>query len=251
MPGCEALVNGHDGQRHSPALVMRRYGAGTVLYSAFDESWRWRFEVADLVHQRYWNQITTFVMESPFAIHDRYVSIDTGGFTYQPGQTADLKVRLRDRLGQPVINADAKALLYQDDALVATVPLDDVEHGGGILRGTTQPLDPGTYEVAVEAEGIDESMLDVRAEFVVVGNPSGEMNVLSCNEELLRQMAELSGGQYLREEDAGRLIDLLAPFADSKDESTEFILWRSWYFFVPIVCLFSVEWLLRKRLGLM
>jgi hypothetical protein len=250
-PGCEALVDGHDGQRSGPALVMRRYGAGSVLYSAFDDSWRWRFEVADLVHQRYWNQIITFVMESPFAIHDRFVSIDTGGFTYQPGQTADLAVRLRDRLGQPVMNADAKALLYQDDALVGTVPLENVGHGGGILRGTTQPLDPGTYDVAVDAEGFGESMLNVRAEFVVVGNPTGELNVLSCNEELLREMAELSGGQYLREEDAGRLIDLLAPYADGKNEATEFVLWRSWYFFIPIVGLFTVEWLLRKRLGLM
>ncbi len=251
MPGCEALVDGHDGQQSGPALVVRRYGAGTVLYSAFDDSWRWRFEVADLVHQKYWNQLTAFVMESPFAIHDRFVSIDTGGFMYQPGQSADLKIRLRDRQGQPVMKANAKALLYQGDTVVATVPLESGDQGGGVLRGTTGPLELGSYEVAVEADGFDESMLDVRARFVVVGNPSGELNVLSCNEKLLRQMAELSGGQYLREEDAGRLIDLLAPYADGKQESTEFVLWRSWYYFIPIVGLFTVEWLLRKRLGLM
>ena len=40
-----------------PGLVFRRFGAGRVLYSAFDESWRWRKGVADMHHQRDWNQV--------------------------------------------------------------------------------------------------------------------------------------------------------------------------------------------------
>ena len=36
------------------------------FYMGFDESWRWRYEVADLYHQRFWNQLKTRVMERPF-----------------------------------------------------------------------------------------------------------------------------------------------------------------------------------------
>lgn len=250
MPGCETLVTAHVGARTGPALVMRRFGAGTVLYSGFDESWRWRYEVSDEYHQRYWNQVANFVMESPYAIHDRFVSIDTGGFTYQPGESADLKVRFRDARGEPVIRQNAVAILYQDDQAVASIPLQGGASSGGVMRGTSQPLEPGSYRLGVEADGYD-GHAGVRAEFVVVGDVSGELNALSCNEELMRQLAELSGGQYLREEDASRLPDLLAPFADGKEETEEFALWRSWYFFLPLLGLFTVEWFLRKKLGLM
>ncbi|MEX2215653.1 MAG: PA14 domain-containing protein, partial [Phycisphaeraceae bacterium] len=57
LPGAEALaeaVLGKDGERVTPAIVQRSYGAGRVLYMAFDETWRWRYEVADLYHVRFW-----------------------------------------------------------------------------------------------------------------------------------------------------------------------------------------------------
>ncbi|MCG8651561.1 MAG: hypothetical protein MI861_17095, partial [Pirellulales bacterium] len=250
-PGCEVLLSSTDPTEPQPALVMRRYGAGTVMYSAFEDSWRWRYEVADEFHQRYWNQLVTFIMESPYSIHDRLVSIDTGGLVYQPGETANLKVRLRDRRGQPVIDAKAEAILYLEEAAVAAIPLTNDGSPAGLLRATTPPLESGHYQVGVRARGYDPSELSIRAEFAVTGDAFGELNSLHCNEKLLEQMAEASGGQYLREEDVGQLIDLLAPQADGKDEVTEITLWRSWYWFVPLVGLFTVEWLLRKRMGLM
>ena len=252
LPGCEVLLRGISINGSArPAVVTRRYGAGTVVYCGFDDTWRWRYEVADQFHAQYWNQVATFTMESPFAVHDRLVSIDTGGFSYQPGEAADLKVRLRDEEGRPVVDVQADAVLYQDDEIVATVPLQGGLESGGVLRGTTQPLQAGTYQVGVKAEGYDDESLAVRAEFVVDGDEGGELGVLYCNEPLLQQMAELSGGQYLREEDVGRLPELLASQADRKEETTEISLWRSWYWFLPLLGLFSLEWLLRKRMGLM
>ena len=157
-----------------PALVFHRFGAGKVLYSAFDESWRWRYEVADFYHQRFWNQIANFIMEPPYAVHDRFVSIDTGGFTYQKNQSAQIRVRLRDEHGQPVIEARAEAVLYRDDEIVATVPLESDDNASGVFRGTTEPLDSGIYNVGVRALGFADEQLSVRAAFAVDGEPTGE-----------------------------------------------------------------------------
>ncbi len=258
LPGCEALVQGDSGPRgpknppkQGPGLVVRRYGAGTVLYSGFDESWRWRFEVGDEYHAAYWNQIISFVMESPFAIHDRYVSIDTGGFSYQPGDAADIKIRIRDENGQPIVNAVADVQLYQDGEVVATLPLVGGMESGGVFRAQTQPLQPGAYQVGVTSSALNAASKDVRAEFIVFGEASGELDVLYCHEALLRQMAEKSGGQYLREEDIGRLPEILASEASRKEKTRELVVWRSWYWFVPLIGLFTMEWLIRKRLGMM
>ena len=40
---------------------MRPFGAGRVYYHAFDDSWRWRYEVADLYHVKFWNQLASYI----------------------------------------------------------------------------------------------------------------------------------------------------------------------------------------------
>lgn len=251
LPGAEPLVNAVRGELTMPAMVIRRFGAGTVLYCGHDESWRWRYEVADRYHSRFWNQIANHVMEPPYAVHDKYVSIDTGGFTYEKGKSAQIRVRLRDERGQPVIDANTEALLYKDDELVATVPLTPDQNAGGVFRGDTASLKPGTYELGVKASGFTDDQLKARAAFAVLGEAAGEMNVLYCDEELLQQMARESGGEYVREEDIALLPAKLEPLSDQRDENRELLLWRTWWWFVPIVALFTCEWVARKKAGLM
>ena len=52
-PGTETLLEVVSGEMVLPGLVFGRPGAGRVLYSAFDESWRWRLNVGDKHHQKY------------------------------------------------------------------------------------------------------------------------------------------------------------------------------------------------------
>ena len=110
-PGAETLVEAVIGNHRWPAFVRHRYGAGYVLYAAFDETWRWRFEVADRYHERFWKQISEWIMEKPFAVSDRFVQLDVGQSTYQPGEGASIRVRVRDVQGQPNPTAKVSALL--------------------------------------------------------------------------------------------------------------------------------------------
>ncbi len=45
-----------------PLIVSQRFGAGQVLYLGSDETWRWRYKVADELHQKLWNQMARWVM---------------------------------------------------------------------------------------------------------------------------------------------------------------------------------------------
>ena len=46
---------GPDG-RKAPLLVLSHFGAGRSLFSAFDDSWRWRFYTGEMVFDTYWVQ---------------------------------------------------------------------------------------------------------------------------------------------------------------------------------------------------
>nr|MDQ3624855.1 VWA domain-containing protein [Verrucomicrobiota bacterium] len=66
LPGAETLLEAEVQGQRKPAVVYRPFGAGRVLYQAFDDSWRWRHEVADRYHVKYWNQMASWVAELPF-----------------------------------------------------------------------------------------------------------------------------------------------------------------------------------------
>ncbi len=245
------LIEAEVGGGKVPIAVYRPFGAGKVFYHAFDDSWRWRYEVADQWHVKYWNQLANWIAELPFAVRDKFVSLDAGAITYQPGDSAALRVRVRDGDGKPVSDAVVDAALYRDGKKVATIRLAPDENGSGLFRGKTAELQPGSYEVAIETAAIPESQLKARTQFKVEPLETGELTQLSLNEDLLRQISAASGGRYLREENIDQLPDLLAPMRQGKVIESDTVLWQSWWWFAPIMLLLTLEWLLRKRAGML
>ena len=81
--------------------------------------------------------------------------------------------------------------------------------------------------------------------------PNREKSYLTCNEELLKQMADLSGGQFFPEEQIDQLNEILKPISSGRVVTSELALWQSYWWFVPIFLLLAVELFLRKRAGLL
>ena len=200
---------------------------------------------------RYWNQIANWLAELPFAVRDKLISLDAGALVYRPGDSADLRVRLRDGQGRPVTNATVDAVLYRDGRRSATIRLTPEENAGGLFRGRTATLEPGSYEVAVESAAIAERDARARTGFKVEALETGELTQLSLNEDLLRQMSAVTGGEYLREENVDRLVDLLAPISEGRVIESDTVLWQSYWWFLPIVLLLTAEWIIRKRVGML
>ncbi len=247
LPGAEVLLEASGS--HMPAAVLRTFGAGRVYYHAFDESWRWRYEVADLYHVRFWNQLGDYIGEAPFAARDKFVQLDAGQLTYQPGEQADIRARLRDAEGRPVSDASVNAVLWRDGQRVATITLSPDE--GGLYRGRTTALDSGSYELSVDTGAVPAEQLKARTQFAVTARENAERTLLSLNEDMLRRVSLAGGGEYLREENADALIEKLAPLSSGQVIESDTVLWQSWWWFIPIVLLLTIEWILRKRFGLL
>jgi len=251
LPGAETWLEAVAGETRSAAAVFRRYGAGKVLYLAFDESWRWRYKVGDLYHQKFWNQTARFLMESPFAVQDKYVALDSGALNYEPGATAEIRTRILDLQGRAMPRAKAEAWLLRDGRKVATLPLTADENETGVYRARTAPLADGDYEVRVRVQGLPETEMKARTGFAVRRAATGELAELNCNEPLLRELAVNSGGRYFREEELGTLIERLKPLSQGRVVETETVLWQSWWWFGAVMLLLALEWALRKRVGMM
>ncbi|QDS88297.1 hypothetical protein EC9_24870 [Rosistilla ulvae] len=250
-PGAEVLAEAVVGKEVFPAIVSRSFGGGRVLYFAFDETWRWRYRVADHIHQRFWNQVARWVMPRPFAVSDQYLALDSGPPRYQAGQSAPVRAQLRGPDGNLVSDATVDTLLWREGRIVATVSLQPEENLPGTYAAETAALDPGEYEVTIRASGFNESAFEAKTQFVVAAPQNKELDQVACNEALLLDMATAGGGQYLREEQLGQIVELLQPLSSGRVVQSETLLWQSWPWFLTIVGLLSVEWLLRKRSGLL
>lgn len=251
LPGAVTLATLRNEAKESmPAMVFRPVGAGAVLYLASDELWRWRYQVADLYHQRLWMQIASWVAAPPFQAEDKKLSLGTDHLRYASGEQAEIRVRLRNERGEMILDGQPRATLMHQGTEVATLALEPDPTHAGVYRALTPPLKPGGYEIAV-AESAVAPKSDLRLTLRVDDTGNMELASLTMNRPLLESMANNSGGRFLREEQAAAELPNLLQSLDRKQTITkETILWSSWWWFGAVIVLLTIEWLLRKRLRL-
>ena len=235
---------------NQPLVIFRQVGAGAVLYLGTDELWRWRFQVADLYHQRLWVQLGAWIAAPPFQIDQKKLSVGTDRLRYSPGEASEIRVRVRNDNGDIITDAQPRAYLLHDGNEVATLQLEADSTHVGVYRALTPPLKAGTYEIAV-AESPSAARSDARLSLHVSDTGNPEWATLTMNRPLLETMAQNSGGRFLREEQAATDLPNLLQTLDRKQVITkETILWSSWWWFGAAILLLTVEWLMRKRLKL-
>lgn len=252
-PGADVWVEAIPsvGGSPAPAIVVARYGAGRVAMLAFDEMWRWRQEEADARQTRFWNQLAIAMMEAPFAARDRRISVDAGPPVQEAGRRARLRARVRDDRGRAMAGAIVHAQLFRDGRRVAALPMTPDEHGGGLYVAETGPLMPGEYELRVAVVGVPESETAISTTWVVRPPTNLEVTETSGNEMLMRQIASVSRGRWFREEQTSDLASVLRPLSRGRIVETETHLWQRWPWFVVVVALLTMEWVIRKRRGLL
>ncbi|MFO1066252.1 MAG: hypothetical protein U0892_20530 [Pirellulales bacterium] len=268
VPGSEVLLQGKNEAGEVPLMVTRQFGAGRVFYAATDETWRWRYKVADTYHQRFWNQIARWVMRMPMSVQGQYVGLDSGKLVVGPGDTIPLKARLRNADGTPAADLAVEAIVSEiieapskggsdatsktepQERVIAVVPLESDKAVAGVYAGQMNAPRGGNYRVRITAPGLTNAALDLHTEFSVVEPDAGEMDQPACDTVALTRLAELTGGAYLPEEKGHELIGLLQPLSRGKIVESDTLLWQSYWWFAPIVMLLCAEWWIRKRVGL-
>jgi uncharacterized membrane protein len=250
LPGAEVLATAISELESQPLLVTRRFGAGRVLFSATDETWRWRYKVADVVHQRLWNQLSRWVMRTPMAVQGEFVSLDCGEASYAFGKNVELRAQLRDKSGLPASGKSSTALLSLNGEVVARVPLLEDPNVPATYSASVASLPAGDFDMTLEAAGFSREALDVHANFAIVSPPSVEMQRTVCDDQRLRALAEKTGGKYLPEKQADQLFPLLRPLSSGRFVESDTILWQTYWWFTAAMILLVTEWWLRKRAGL-
>jgi hypothetical protein len=235
-----------------PLLVSQSTGRGRVLVFGGDTTWQWAMheDWAVEAHQRFWRQLIYWVTkmdydgESPL-----WVNVEPRDLN--PGRVAELSFGMRDQNGLPLsgVNYQVNVQTPEGETEVVTPRTVDA-HGAADYQDT---LLPGDYWVNVKNASTDgQGTLYASTRFLVNARDP-ELDNPAADPGLLREIAHVSGGDFLTSETMiERLEDWAAnglPSLDSK-QSERINLWDNWFSLLLFVVLLVLEWFFRKKRGL-
>ncbi len=262
------------GSEKAPALVSREIGAGKIFYSGIDSTWKWRLRFGDLLYRRFWGQVIRWAVSEQLNAADDKVRLGTDKAIYrfpdsieisaliEPAGDGEEENGLVDAVIRPV--QQAGKLPRQ-----ARLRLEPIPGSGGRYRGSLEARQYAPLLDSSEASGKGqgrelELSLDIaslknystredRARILFALEPAAENESLGifCNEDRLRQLAELSGGAYIPLSAAAGAATHLPDKTRSVERTSSYAaLDYPWAMALVLIVLLAAEWIARKTLKL-
>ncbi|HWP41398.1 MAG TPA: hypothetical protein VNL70_10770, partial [Tepidisphaeraceae bacterium] len=238
---------GPDG-RKAPILVLGRFGAGRTLFSAIDDSWRWRYYTGESIFDTYWVQQLRYLARSK-KLGQRRFTLTSARPVYELGEQVRVTLQVLDPqlLGQlpdqiRVDMQDAAGQLVRQAMLVRQENQPDVY----VMSFAAERI--GRFVVKAPAPGGGESA-EVPIEVSV---PRLELVQPQIDRVSLARIASETRGQLLELGQASDLLPRLIPSAARviPIESNQ-PLWDAPLAMLLFVFLITAEWLMRKVYGML
>ncbi len=258
-----------------PTIVHHDYGFGQVVWMGLDSTWRWRWRAGDEWHHRFWGQLIRWAARNKAAAGNDNVRMTLSDVVIAESESIEAMVRWNPKLlpqlqgavvevvatlVEPPVNAADAAVASgkkNSDSHESSTP---TEHNTVLTAAADAPerfvgrlprLSAGAWKVQLRVTGggvkIDESIFN---EVLVRQQVSQELANVSCNRELLTQLAELTNGAVVEPFEAERLVSLIQPQDRPEEKLKERTLWDHWIVLVIFFSLLTSEWVLRKLNGL-
>ncbi|MGB8658557.1 MAG: hypothetical protein WCE90_12365 [Candidatus Zixiibacteriota bacterium] len=230
-----------------PGIVVKNYGKGKVMATTVTPFWRWDFLLrgigkGDQVYQTLWNNaVRWLVVREDIDL----INVFTDRRIYKGGETITFQAKIFDQNYQKVKDASVLAIIKSDlrpDSEVVNLSLDDL----GDYSATARALPPGHYTFKGEVTRDGKKIGTKTGEFLVEAYTLEDSD-LKTNFDLLKKIAEVSGGKYYEKDQIGNLVNDLKLAQREEQKTKEIQLWNSPLLLAIFVLCLSVEWAVRKR----
>jgi hypothetical protein len=247
--------------RKAPLLVLGRFGGGRTLFSAIDDSWRWRFYTGESVFDTYWIQQIRYLARAKKLGQRRFIFTSSRP-TYEQGREqvqvqvrvldAELLGQLPEQIGVVIHQQGADGNLSairqetlerrqdENELYVASWPADRI--GRFTLRipaleGAELPIVIKTPRLELIQPQVDRDLL---SKLILAPNEPGEVDFGSL------VLADLASAPLVREE-----LRKIGSAAMIVPVYTNEPLWNAPLAMLIFVSLLTAEWVLRKMYGML
>ncbi len=243
-----------DGKTPQPLIAIRRYGAGEVVYLAFNETWRLRRKYGEHYYRQLWGQmIHRLGLSHTLGAQKRFV-VRTDRQQYQADDLAVATVEAYDANFDPLGAADlpdrqlSAELISPGSAASGQVaqPLLIPELREGVFEAQVTLPESGEHRLRVK-DPVTQTFVEVTLQ---VSSISVERRSPLRNIALEAEIASATGGKAYDLDSVRAFADEVKLPARKETEVRVLSLWNNWVLFGLVVGLLVVEWLHRKLVHL-
>jgi hypothetical protein len=236
-----------------PFIVARNVNKKKSLAVLGYGLWRWDMlsDAGNGTHQFLEHFIGNAVRWLTTQEDSRRIRVQSSKQIYTAQDEVEFTAQVYDDSYQPMENAHVE-VQAQNGSETNTVNLSAL--GSGQYQGQFESLREGDYKFTAS----------VTVNGAVIGSDQGTFSVGGLNEEfldtrmnksLLQQIAAQTGGQYYDVDTYGSLAHDLALMPNftqhDMSKSAEIEIWNSRWMLLLVLCIFTLEWFLRKRNGML
>jgi hypothetical protein len=228
-------------------LAYQRYGQGKALSLNAGGLWRWSFREAgqdesENAYRRFWISLLQWLLSGGQFLPGAEVALTSSRRYYTSEQPLQFMIATR--------NIDRT--IYQPKLLISGGGREvEVEPRarGEMFVAEAGPFPPGTYRVNLKNNVGKPSELSQSVEVI---SASVEKRELSADRELMRQLAETSGGAVVNADDVARMGDVVKRWEAARQLAhRQRPVWDRWWVLGTMLVLLGTEWWLRRREGLL
>jgi len=240
--------------RRAPILVLGRFGAGRTLFSAIDDTWRWRYYTGESVFDTYWVQQLRYLARSR-KLGQRRANFTASRNSYELGDSVTLDLNVMDPALATQLPPQLRVEIV-DEATGQTIRQEALQRQEGSpehFSATFVADRVGKFNVRLPAQLTDSQQgMDPTGPHLEVIVPRLELSKPSVDEQMLQMLSKMSPGNQVvpLAEARVKLPDLIKSAAVTRQTPNPQPLMDGWKALMIFVLLLTSEWVLRKVFGM-
>ena len=231
-----------------PLVAVQPFGAGKCFIELVDSTWVWRWRVGDRYFYRYWGQVFRALTPKEIPGNSRFVQLNADRSNYRLGEKVSLSARLLNQYYRPIKADNATATLSYQNGVTQKVVLNPAPGTPGLFTAEVTPDRVGKYEVSL----ISPANPNAKATAAyIVESLALEKQKPELDEPALRKIAAAGSGKYYQPNELAKWMQSLPDNGLTVKSETETEIWDRWPLLILFLTPLGLEWLLRKRTGLL
>ncbi len=229
-------------------VAVQNFGAGKCFITLTDSTWRWRWRVGDRHFYRFWGQVIRTLTPKEPPGGNRFVQLNADRTEYILGDRVSVHARILDAFYRPVKAPKVTASLRGETGGARQIVLTAIPGSPGLYSTDFLAERTGKFELGLPSPANPAAKASTA---FLVQSIALESQQPEMNEALLKKVAAAGGGQYYFPDELRKWIDSLKANDFTVRSESEHELWDAPLILILFILPITLEWIIRKRTGMM